>query len=255
MANPRSQSKSSSIQSSAHTLAIDIGGTGLKASVLDPTGKMVADRVRVDTPHPCPPDLLVSTLKTLVAPLPPFDRVSVGFPGVVRHGTILTAANLGGEIFRGFQLEEALEKELGKPVRVLNDAEVQGLGIIEGIQLEVVITLGTGVGSAIFNDGCLTPHLELAHHPLKGNKTYEEYLGNAAKIKVGKKKWNKRVEHMITVLRALTNFDKLHLGGGNATQIDFDLPEKVVLADNVAGITGGIRLWDDRIWSSVRSFE
>ena len=235
-----------------NTLAIDIGGTGLKAAVLDPAGKMVGERVRVPTPHPCPPALLVSTLEQMVAALPPFDRISVGFPGVIRHGVVLTAVNLDNEGFRGFPLEKTLAERLRKPTRVLNDAEVQGLGIIEGKRLEVVITLGTGVGSAIFIEGRLTPHLELAHHPLKGHKTYEEYLGNAARKAVGRKRWNKRVRYMIEVVRTLTNFDRLYLGGGNAAIVEQPLPANVVLADNVAGITGGIRLWDDRVWSAVQ---
>ena len=154
----------------AKTLAIDVGGTGLKASVLDESGKMLTKRVRVPTPHPCPPELLVDTLVKLMAPLSPYDRISVGFPGVVRDGRIITAPHFEGKAWVGFPLEAEISSHLGKPARMLNDAEVQGLGIIAGQGLEVVLTLGTGVGSAIFSNGALTPHLELAHHPIPKTK-------------------------------------------------------------------------------------
>jgi polyphosphate glucokinase len=233
------------------TLAIDVGGTGLKASVLDERGKMVVDRVRVDTPYPCPPGLMVDTLAGLVAPLPAHDRVSVGFPGVVREGRVVTAPHFKERSWPGFPLADALAQRLGKPVRLLNDAEIQGLGIIKGTGLEVVLTLGTGVGSAVFTDGAMTPHLELAHHPLHKSKTYNDYLGDAAKRKVGRRKWNKRVLRTIDVVAELLNYDVLFLGGGNAAHIDVGLPRNVLIASNDAGITGGIRLWDDKVWNAV----
>ena len=231
------------------TLAIDIGGTGLKAAILDPRGKMVTERLHVATPHPCPPKVMVSTLTTLVAALAPFDRVSAGFPGVVRRGTVITAPHFGTDIWHGFPLAEALEKELRKPTRLLNDAEVQGLGVISGKGLEVVLTLGTGVGSAIFSEGHLTPHLELAHHPLRNNKTYNEFLGNKAFEEHGPKKWNRRVRRMIDTVSTLLNYELLYIGGGNAAHIAGKLPSNVRITSNDAGITGGIKLWNDRIWA------
>jgi polyphosphate glucokinase len=233
------------------TLAIDVGGTGLKASVLDENGKMIVDRVRIDTPYPCSPGLMVDSLVELVAPLPAHDRASVGFPGVVRDGRVVTAPHFKGRNWRSYPLADALSGRLGKPVRLLNDAEVQGLGIIKGKGLEVVLTLGTGVGSAVFTDGAMTPHLELAHHPLRKDKTYNDYLGEAAKRKIGRKKWNKRVLETIEVVSELLNYDVLFLGGGNAAHVKDGLPKNVLIASNDAGITGGIRLWDDRVWNAV----
>jgi polyphosphate glucokinase len=112
--------QASAFQNGPRTLAIDVGGTGLKASVLDGAGKMLVDRARVATPDPCPPKVLVRTLVALVAPLPGFDRISVGFPGVVRDGRTLTAPHFGGRPWRDFPLAAALAKRLGKPVRLLN---------------------------------------------------------------------------------------------------------------------------------------
>ena len=231
----------------AHTLAIDIGGTGLKASVLDPKGKMLTERARVETPHPLDPAILIDTLARLVTPLPAFDRISVGFPGVVRHGKVVTAPNLGTKAFAGFDLAGALGKRLGgKPVRVLNDADMQGFGVIRGKGLEMVITLGTGFGTALFYDGRLAPHLEISQLKFRKGETYDRQLGQAARKEVGNIEWNRRVRKAIANLRVLTNFDRLHVGGGNAKKLEGDLGEDVEIADNAAGILGGIKLWDER---------
>jgi polyphosphate glucokinase len=233
------------------TLAIDIGGTGLKASVLDETGKMVEEHVRVPTPYPLTPDLLVDTLVKLTAPLTAYDRVSIGFPGVVRDGRILTAPHFKGKAWRDYPLADTLADRFGKPARLLNDAEVQGLAIVKKRGLEVVLTLGTGVGTAVFTNGALTPHLELAHHPIRKDKTYNDYLGNVARRAIGRKKWNKRVLKTIEVVYALLHYDVLYLGGGNAARIDVTLPDNVHVASNDAGITGGIHLWDEAVWHGV----
>lgn len=230
----------------ARTLAIDIGGTGLKAAVLDGDGKMVTKRLRVETPSECPPALMVKMLAQLVAQFKSYDRVSVGFPGVVRRGKILTAPNLGTEEWEGFDLDMALTRELGKPVRVLNDADIQGLGAIRGKGVEMVITLGTGLGSSLFEDGRLSTHVELAHHPLRKGQTYEEQLGNIALKKAGKKKWNHRVAKAIKILRILTHFDHLYIGGGNSKAVTLDLPSDVSLVSNELGMRGGIWLWRER---------
>jgi polyphosphate glucokinase len=225
------------------TLSIDVGGSHIKGSVLGPQGRMLHERVRVDTPDHLTPRRLVQIIARIASKLPPFDRVSVGFPGVVRAGVIRTAPNLGTDRFRGFDLAAALRDRLGKPVRVENDADVQGLGAIEGKGLEVVVTLGTGFGTALFEDGHLGPHIELAHHPFEKGKTYEELLGQEALERMGERRWNRRVKEAIATLRALTDFDHLYIGGGNARRLTIDLPDDVSVVSNDAGIWGGIRLW------------
>ena len=227
----------------AKTLAIDVGGSHVKASVLDARGRMLHDRVKVDTPKQLTPQKLVSVIGELVDPLPRFDRVSVGFPGVVRDGVVRTAPNLGTEQFHGFNLARALERKLGKPVRVENDADVQGLAVVKGKGVEMVITLGTGFGSSIFVGGRLGPHLELAHHSFRKDKTYEEELGEAARERDGNESWQKHVLEAIESLRNLTNFDHLYIGGGNARLLDEQLPSDVSIVSNTAGIIGGVRLW------------
>jgi polyphosphate glucokinase len=224
-------------------LAIDIGGIGLKAALLDVNGEMLTERLRVDTPHPTTRDGLVEALVKLVSQLSDYDYVSVGFPGVVRGGKILTAPNLGTEELEGFDLASELQKRFGKPVRVINDADMQGYGAVEGKGVEMVITLGTGFGSALFMDGQLAPHLEIAHLPFRKERTYDQQLGDKALKKIGKKKWNKRVKQAIETLRVLTHFDKLYIGGGNAQHINLKLEPDVQIISNDFGVRGGARLW------------
>ena len=226
------------------TLAIDIGGTGIKAALLDDAGSLVGERQRVPTPpKPVSPEDLVRAIDQVAGPLGTYQRVSVGFPGYVRDGRVITAPNLGTHSLAGFDLQSVLADHLGKPVRVLNDADVQGFGAIKGQGVEMVLTLGTGAGTAIFRDGEIMPHLELAHHPVSGNKTYDEYLGNSARKKKGRKAWNKRVAKVIDILREVVRFDHLYIGGGNAKDIAFPLPPDVTTVPNTDGLTGGIRLW------------
>lgn len=228
------------------TLAVDIGGTGIKLALLDPNGQMVGERVHLPTPaQPVAPDALVTAIEAAAAGLGDFDRASIGFPGAVRDGRVLTAPHLGTVLWAGFDLQSELMRRWGKPVRVMNDADVQGFGAIRGNGVEMVLTLGTGAGTAIFDNGRIMPHLELAHHPVRGKKTYDEYVGRAALERVGKRKWNKRVARVIDILRRLVNFDHLYIGGGNARYIAFELPSDVTIVPNSDGLTGGIALWRD----------
>lgn len=229
------------------TLALDVGGSGLKAGLLDADGAMIGTRARVETPHPSPPEMVIPALVGLAHCLGAFDRISVGFPGVVRGSKVLTAPNLGTEAWAGFDLGETLQQRLGRPVRVLNDATVQGLGVIQGRGVECVITLGTGFGFALYEDGRIAPHLELSQHVIRGRKTYDEYLGVAAVKAVGKTRWRRRVQKMLVQLRVLVNWDTLYIGGGDARLIDFTLPADIRIVSNEAGITGGVRLWDKRL--------
>lgn len=232
------------------TLAVDIGGTHVKASVLDTEGRMVAAEVHVATPPLPPPDVMVELIAGLAKKLPDFDRVSAGFPGyIARGGHVRTAPNLGTGQWRGFPLAEALAERLGKPARVLNDADVQGLGVIDGVGLECVLTLGTGIGSSLFLNGKLLPHLELGQHPIWKKKTYDQYLGDAVLKGKGAAKWNRRLRKVIAIVETLVNYDTLHLGGGNAAAIHIALPQNVKRASNSGGITGGVRLWDEQLQS------
>ncbi len=229
------------------TLSFDIGGTHLKASVLGADGTMVAAEQRVETPRPSPPDVVVPALVALGQKLGRYDRISIGFPGVVKQGTVLTAPNLGTPAWASFALAAALSKALGKPARMLNDATVQGLGAIEGHGLECVITLGTGMGFSLFEDGRPAPHLELSQHVAHKEKTYDQWIGDAALNRIGRKRWLRRVQRAIGQITTLVNYDTLLIGGGNARHIKFALPPNVRVVPNTAGITGGVKLWDPAV--------
>ena len=226
------------------TLAVDVGGSGIKTIVLDGLGQPQTERLRIDTPQPATPDLVIPAIADLASQQGEFDRVSVGFPSVVQHGITRGAINLS-PAWDGFDLGAALTKVLSKPVRIANDADVQGLGAVVGRGTELVITLGTGFGSALFVDGKLLPNLQLGQHPFSGDKTYEDRLGNAALEKGGAKTWNRRLEEAIATLDKLFNYDRLYLGGGNAKKIDIGLPTNVKIISNKLGLLGGIALWRD----------
>ena len=232
----------------ARILSYDIGGTGLKAAVLNSKGDLISDHVRVLTPKPCPPPLLVKTLKELAAPLKGYDRVAVGFPGVVRGPKVITAPNLGTEDYAGFDLAGRLSKALGKPTRIINDADMQGFAVVKGKGLEMVVTLGTGFGSALFRDGELMPHMEIAHMPAHKDKTFDEFIGDKERKKVGQKEWNKRVEKMLPYLFTLLNYDRLYISGGNAKHLTIALPRNARVVPNLSGIKGGAGLWRQNVW-------
>ena len=226
------------------TLAIDIGGTGVKALILDLGGGMLTERARIETPRPATPDAIIGAIELLVTPLGAYDRVSVGFPGVVVDGVVRTAPNLD-EAWTDIPLAAVLAERLGKPTRVLNDAGVQGYAVIRGRGVEMLPTLGTGMGCAVYLDGRYVPNLELAHHPFKKGLTYEDYIGARALDQIGKKKWNKRVKKVIEQVMPIWNPTRLYVGGGNSKHIKIELPENVEIISNVAGLLGGIKLWSD----------
>lgn len=227
------------------TMTIDIGGSGLKAMLLDATGKPVSERQRVVTPEVPTPDAVLKSLDELRKLIGSFDRVSVGFPGVVKHGHTFGAFNLHPLWAGGFPLQAELEKLWKKPVRVGNDADVAGYGAIKGHGVELVLTLGTGLGGALFTNGHLCPGLEIGHHPWRKH-TYEDYLGRRGLDKYGKEKWNLRLLEAIQQIDALFNYDHLYIGGGNTKKITFEMPKNVTIVSNESGLLGGVYLWKDQ---------
>lgn len=234
--------KKSSTQHINRILSIDIGGTHIKTAVLDSKGKLLTDYTKLPTPDPATPDAVLRTIQQLAKGLQ-FDVIAAGFPGYIKRGVIHTAPNLGTDYWKGFEIEKALGKIFSKPARVINDADMQGLGLMSGNGLELVITLGTGCGTALFNDGVLMPHLELSHHPVKNKKDYDQIIGAKALEKLGKKKWNKNLELILSVLKTVVNYDTLYIGGGNAKKINFKLDGNIKIVTNLEGIDGGAKLW------------
>lgn len=237
------------------TFAVDVGGSGVKAELLRADGTTIGRRERIEVHYPCPPDQMIGYVCELAGRFERGDRAAIGFPGMVRGGRVLsaphfvTAAGPGSALrddlvaaWTGLDLARAVEQATGLPTRVGNDADVAGLSVIRGMGVELVITLGTGLGTALFRDGQLAPHLELAHHPFRGDRSYNENVGDAARRALGEEKWTERVTDAVRTLRALTFYDTLYIGGGNSGKL-VDFTEPAVIVDNVNGILGGLKLW------------
>jgi len=217
------------------TLVVDVGASGIKATLLNDLGKAIGERLRRDTPSSGMPGEVMDVVVSLSKQLESFDRVAVGFPGVVVGGIVKQAPNLAQE-WQGFNIADVLQARLKKPVRVANDADVQGYGAISGTGVELVVTLGTGVGTSLFVDGRLVPNLEMG----------KDKLRNAALQKIGKKKWNKRLVKFIRQLDEVFHFTRLYIGGGNSREVDVALlPANVTVISNLYGLVGGIALWRD----------
>jgi polyphosphate glucokinase len=176
-----------------------------------------------------------------------YTKISAGFPGLIKNGMVYTAPNLDNRAWQFINFAQQLEDNLGHPAIVVNDADMQGLGVVIGKGLEMTITLGTGFGTAFFLNGKLLPHFEIAHHPIAKEQTYDEYIGEKAYDKIGKKKWNKRMQKVLAVLLTTFNYDMLYIGGGNSENLTGKLPQKVKIVTNRDGIKGGAKLWEDNI--------
>jgi polyphosphate glucokinase len=228
---------------SLRILSIDIGGSRIKATILNNKGKLLQEYTKLKTPKPASPANIIKTILELTSQFETFERVSVGFPGYVRDGIVWTAPNLGTELWAGINFRKMLQKALNKPAQVINDADLQGLGIVKGKGLEMLITLGTGMGTALLLNGQLLPHLELAHHPITGKKDYDQYIGDIVLKKISMEEWNERMKKVLAVLKTVVNYDTLYIGGGNAVYLTIPLDENMKIVSNKDGIKGGARLW------------
>lgn len=243
------------------TLAIDCGGTGIKGSVLDDDGRMVAERIRVLTPYPLPTRRFVDVLADLAARLPAADRATIGMPGMIRHGRVVATPHyvtVSGphsaddpelvQQWRNFDARESIGRRLGIPTIVLNDAEVAAAGAITGRGFEVLFTLGTGLGCAIFDEGRLLPHLEVSRSPVRRTRIYDTFIGDASRKELGNKAWSRRVRDALLGLRPMFEWDRLYLGGGNSAKLRANdvvaLGPSVQVVPNAAGIVGGIKAWE-----------
>lgn len=240
-------------QSEEKYLALDIGGSHIKSTILNDEGKMEIEYQKISTPKNATPDEVVGAIDTLIKDFPNYDKISVGFPGFIKNGVVKTAPNLNNQAFKNFNLSQAIASKFKKPVRLINDADMQGLGVISRVGLEMVITLGTGFGTALFMDGKLLPHLELAHLPVKKGSDYDDFIGDKALEKDGIEVWNEKIKDVLETFRTVINYDSLFLGGGNAKKINFSLNENIKLVGNRDGITGGMFLWKEEDGYCVRT--
>ena len=243
------------------TLTVDCGGTGIKASVLDKGGKVLIDFPYLKTPYPLSPSKLISIIDEFVKADNRIKRVTLGLPGMIRGGKVIVIphyVNASGprgvadpnlkKAWYGFDMQSMLKKKIKLPTLVLNDAEVHAAAVIAGKGLETVLTFGTGLGSAIFSDGVIAPHLEISHATIRYGKSIDSWIGEQARRRLGNQLWSRRVKSLIQELYPMIIWDKLYIGGGNAQRISksalksFDYKVKII--PNSAGVTGGVKAWD-----------
>jgi polyphosphate glucokinase len=227
-----------------YTLAFDVGGSNVKAALLGSTGDQVTERIKEPTPYPLTPRSLIGVFERIAADIPHYDRVAVGIPGIVHRDVVYSLPASSSRLFKRFPLGTELGARLRAPVRVTNDAVMHGLATIHGKGVEMVITLGTGLGTALFIDGVLSAHYQTLPDD---DEPFSPY-GNAALKRIGQRRWEKRVLALCNQLRIISNFDHLYVGGGNSKRLEGPLPPCVTRIDNVAGVLGGHRLWE---WGEV----
>ena len=212
-------------------LVIDVGGTHVKALA---TGQK--EPVKIPSGSSMTPKKMVKEVRAATKDWD-YDAVSIGYPGPVVHGHPLGEPHNLGSGWVGFDFREAF----GRPVKIVNDAAMQALGIYRGGRM-LFLGLGTGLGSAMIVDGVLEP-MEVAHLPYKKGRTYEDYLGIRGLKRMGKKKWRRRVAEIAEQLKAALEADYVVLGGGNSKLLK-TLPPGCRRGDNATAFTGGFRLWD-----------
>ncbi len=211
-------------------LVIDVGGTHVKLL-------MTGQKTPVKIPSGCAMTAakLIRTVKKATRAWK-YDCVSIGYPGPIINGHPLREPhNLGGG-WMGFDFRKAF----GRPIKIINDASMQALGSYKGGRM-LFLGLGTGLGSAMINNGVLEP-MELAHLSYKNGKTYEDYLGLRGLERLGKKKWRRQVYKVTEKLKAALEADHVVLGGGNAAKLK-KLPPGARLGSNENAFLGGFRLW------------
>jgi len=227
-------------KSTPKILVIDVGGTHVKVRV----GGQREER-RIVSGSRMTAARMVRAVKELVKDWK-YDVISIGYPGMVLRGRpVHEPYNLGG----GW-VKFDFAKAFGRPVKVVNDAAMQALGSYKGGCM-LFLGLGAGLGSAMIVDGIIEP-MELAHLPYKKKKTYEDYVGDRALKRLGKKKWRRYVADVVTRLKAALEADYVVLGGGNSKNLK-SLPAGAELGDNRNAFTGGVRLWKDETKRAPRA--
>lgn len=240
----------------ASTLTINCEGRLFWGVTLDSAGQAISEKVRLPPPYPLSPTGFVAAISNLAGRLPRAARATVGMPDVVRRGSIVTAPHYvysGGprskadpdvvHSWLGLDVEAAVTEALRIPARVVNDAEVRGAASISGLGLEVMLVLGTGLGCAVYDEGRCLPYLDISKTPIRKGVTYNDWLGDKARRRLGNRRWSKRVERSVADLEPSLLWDHLYLGGRNAAHLTMDLGSRGTTVPEEVAITGGARLW------------
>jgi polyphosphate glucokinase len=213
-------------------LTVDVGGSHVKVLASD-----VSEPRKFDSGPELTPDDMVKQVKELTRDWS-YDAVSIGYPGPVARNRVAVEPKNLATGWVGFDFQQAF----GAPVKLINDAAMQALGIYDGGHM-LFLGLGTGLGSALVFDGTVIP-LEVAHLPYRKGRTYEEYVGLAGFERLGKRKWRQHVWAVVALLRNALQPEYVVVGGGNAKLLR-ELPEGVRLGANASAFVGGFRLWDE----------
>lgn len=212
-------------------LGIDIGGSGIKGAPVDiKKGEMTAERFRIDTPQPSKPKAVAEVVGQIAKHFDWQGPIGCTFPAIVQHGVVWSAANVDKE-WIGTNGEELFKKSTGCPLLLLNDADAAGIAEFEfgagrgqdGVVL--IITFGTGIGSALFNRGVLVPNTELGHLEIRGKDAEERTSDRIRQEKdLSWEKWAERVNEYINYLEALFSPDLFVIGGGVSKKHDKFIP-------------------------------
>lgn len=235
-----------------NVFGLDIGGSGIKGAPVDmETGEFAEERVRIKTPQPATPDAIVATAVEVVRQSGWEGPVGCGFPAVIKDGVVQTAANIDPANV-GFDLQRSLEEELGDPVRIVNDADAAGMaemrwGAGRGFEgLALMLTLGTGIGTALFIGGRLVPNTELGHIEIQGHDAETRASDGARKREdLGWKEYAERFDQYVTTIERLLWPDLIIVGGGISKKAEKFLPRLTAQTEivparmqNNAGISG-----------------
>lgn len=220
----------------ARTLVVDIGGSNVKCLLSGLPGGAGEKRKFASDPQMSPQRMVDGVLAAAQGWR--FDRLTIGYPGVVRHGVPVREPHNLGRGWVGFDYGAAFDR----PVRLINDAAMQALGCYRGGKL-LFLGLGTGLGSALIVDGKVLG-LELGHLQWTKKRSYEAFVGKAGYARMGKKKWRRKVSLVVRDFSDALLPDDIVIGGGQAKRLK-RLPAQARLGDNDAAFAGGFRLWDD----------
>ena len=253
------------INTSPLVLSVDCGGGSIKSAVCTPEGALVTSPVVSKTTYPFRPSDLITLIQKLIADSSEeIDRITVGLPGMIRGGVVVHTPHYTRtngphtssdpelvQVWRNLDLTHALRAATNLPVRIINDSELHGAALITGNGLEVALTFGTGLGSSHFLNGVLQAHLELSHAQFLAGVTYDQYIGEHVRMKIGDDRWSARVLEVIAALQPVLWWDTLFIGGGNAHNLNSTTLDSLTamgthikVVSNHIALTGGARVWD-----------
>ncbi len=254
-----------------YTLSIDCGGGGIKSGIVNNHNELLSDSLRTGITYPFSPADLINIISSHIQQHNfSYDRIVLGFPGMVRGGKVIYTPHyirfngphtqISAELqqrWNGLNLQEFIGQHFNKPILIINDSELAASKVVCGQGTELMLTLGTGLGCSLFVNGSLAPHIEMSHALFSQEQTYDECLGEIARQTLGNSLWNSNVERAIISLWPVFRWDRLYLGGGNSTHLSSstiknlehfihadDALATLEIVPNISAILGGHKAWE-----------